>query len=229
MNPSLHDDGFFRNALKIVIWVLTAITRSWEVIIRRQMGERYLTWVGLLASLAITLVYVNFYPSVWFTIYIVLFVGCGFWRRFEVWRRKRLKVRWHSRSAGESFLLRPFLFLTGKLREIPIVRDNLDLNRHTMLRIVEPIAGILLALAIKRFDHSLSQWLLIASGFLFIKNQLMWAQAYDQFLDRQDAQIEAEYAQAAMDGATLGDVAGVQIAVRVAQPVMPKQATFYGD
>lgn len=228
MNPSLHDDGFFRNALKIVIWVLTAISRSWEVIIRKQMGERYLTWLGLLGSFAVVMVYASFYPSKGFGLYLFLFVGCGLWRRWEVWRRKRRHIRWHSRSAGESYLLKPFLSFTGKLRELPAVRDNLNLDRITMLRIVEPAAGFLLAFAVRAIDPTLSTWLLIASGTLFVKNQLIWSQAYDRHLDTVDAQIEAEYGQAALEGAPLGEVAGVQVIARVAQPVA-RQTTFAGD
>lgn len=201
----------------IAVTQLTMVILSWlsvslEVFIRRDFGERYLNWLrlflGYLAMELFTLI-----PTIIFSLipfmarnYLPVsayfsygFLILGVYHQFHIWQRNRRGVQWHSQSFGIS-----------RLAFLPI-------NDWVLYRFVEPGGCFLLGFLIRQFDLVTGIWLMTASIALFIKNQMVYAAVRGRFLDIMDSRIESAAMQGLLQGKSKQESAGFSV---VAPPMM---------
>lgn len=172
--------GLMYFALNLLGWAVV----PFELVLRRDFGERYLGIVRLVLALNVYL---------WFTVMMAgiesqfsrlmllllpVFIVLAIYHKIAIARRFRDRTPWHSRSFGISHLhelfFRPF-------------------DDWTLYRFMEPglvvVLGVLLT-----FVHDSLAYFCIAGGIgMFIRAQIFYSQQRDQYLDRMDSLIEAEY------------------------------------
>ena len=186
--------------------ILGWLSVSLEVFIRRDFGERYLTWLRLLLGYFamnlftlipriiftfVPFVHINVVPvsSLVFKGFIVL----SLYHQWRIWRRNRKSIVWHSESFGIS-----------RLSFLPI-------NDWILYRFVEPLVCLVIGLFLRYLDPATGIWLIIASIALFIKNQMVFAASRGRFLDVIDARIESAAMQGALQGPSKAGTAGFSV------------------
>jgi len=210
---------------QVTVIVLGWISVTLEVPIRREFGERYLSWTrvflawfamgffdfareipglvrGMIPFSQRTFVD-HLHPWFWQG-FIVLYLI----HRLRIWHRKRQGIQWHSQSFGISWLE----FLPWELlAHIPLVGRYIVIDDWTLYRWIEPGVCFLAGLAIRQFSPATSSWILLASVALFIKNQLVYFATLGRFLDVIDARIEAANLTGALSGRSKRDTAGFSV------------------
>lgn len=137
---------------------------------------------------------------------------------FHLWEisyRRRKGIRVHSFAAGISLIEATGLldwanYLIGQITllgwKIPF-----RFTRWHLYLFVEPLLCALIAYVLLRYDPITSIWLLICSGSMFIRAQLMAAQQRAALLDYWDAQLDSELMMAAAMGAPPTETAGIMV------------------
>lgn len=216
--------GFLR---EVWIALVSGLTITEEVFLRKDFGERYLTGpqvtAGALALGGYVAVFggidlIRFFtasdatrtfPSqaAWLFSYWLLYVGLACWHLFEIFYRVHYTgVVWHSRSFGVSWLLQG---LIGKqpIKALPPLGDwFLYLYAEPFILSVAGLLLILLGLFAPTFF--LGVWFFAASIALAAKNQAVYAQEREFALDLSDGRIEAAARRPSAEGAPKEQTAG---------------------
>jgi hypothetical protein len=189
-------------ALVILGWLSVSV----EVFIRRDFGERYLTWLRLLLGYMamdlftlipriiftfVPFVSINVVPvsSLFFKGFVVL----ALYHQWRIWRRNRKGIAWHSESFGIS-----------RLAFLPV-------SDWILYRFVEPLLCLVIGLFLRYLDPATGIWLIIASIALFVKNQMVFSAQRGRFLDVIDARIESAAMQGVLQGSSKKDSAGYSV------------------
>ncbi len=199
----------------LAIILLGWLSVSVEVFLRRDFGERYLSNIRLmLSSLMLTAVgfsgalawFINANLSstpssssaadAWvFGILLVSYAGLCLFHRWQIRRRNRLGIQWHSMSFGSSWF------------EAFISWD--DWRLYT---VVEPLFVFALAVLASWLGLAATGlWFLVGSVALFLRNQLVYMQNRDKILNLMDSRIEAGFFQTSLNGAPKRTTAGFSV------------------
>lgn len=190
----------------ILYWVLGWFVMSVVVFLRRGFGERYLSWLNLyfgylvigpivwLSSLMSASTVAGVFAAKMLSILWWGFIGLSLYHRFVIWRRDRAGEGWHSLYRGHSWI------------RLPFIADDV------MKKWVEPLSVMLLGYIMTAIDRPVSLWLMISGFALLVHEQIAFYAERQRFLDIRDAQIEAQYMQAALVGKPVEETQGFVIA-----------------
>jgi hypothetical protein len=191
--------------LMLLHWILGWFVMSVVVFLRRNFGERYLSWLNILFGMTA----VGFFTGLGnlilsqrsshlsYTIELAYYavVSLSVFHRVIIWRKNRRGELWHSYNPGTSLI------------RIPGVPEEV------VAKWVEP--GVLFALAFmagKFGDTPLRWWLLIGSFALLVHEQVSYFMQRQQFLNLRDALIESKNWGAVMSGKPVQQTQGYTIA-----------------
>lgn len=164
--------------------MLRWVSAPLECFLRKDFGERYMSWLRLWAAhpfvLAFAFVPTAFgTPSILYWMIYVGFIGMGLWHRFVIWKRNREgSVMLHSQCPGMPW---------GKLNVL------LKRNPEAFETFIEPLACVLIALCVGGLDKVVGVWMLLASVALLIHRQLDSMARRNRYLDMIDAKIEGHF------------------------------------
>lgn len=188
-----------RQIEKAAVWALSYLTLSVEVLLRSNLGERYLTpfrcfvvaggmgaWFMLMSMFSLfgsrnAFLLAN-RLGVAALAYLMILAALA-WQMYQIHKRKRNKIRLHSRYSGDSWPL---------LRRLPALDA---IGGHAGIQYyLEPAilcaAGI--ATGILPFTAALSTWLFYSGLALAIKGAIQRSHIEGQVLDSIDRTIEAD-------------------------------------
>lgn len=176
----------------LMIMTMEFLSRSVEVFIRINFGQRYFDLLGASgAGLTLFIVFMiaaaqlkgqmqfgNLVLGLYLLAYVV--VACC-----HIYWAKRRKETVHSRYSGMPLLHLLLQEWWPRLAE------------YHVKMYVEPVAVFLLAIPVAILSPQLSAWLTFSSMCMFVRGQRAWRAAQEKWLDIVDSQIEAQ---------TMGDV-----------------------
>lgn len=191
--------------MMLIHWILGWFVMSVVVFLRRQFGERYLSWINILFGMTAVGLFTglgNWFLSqgsshLSYTIEAAYYgvVGLSVYHRVVIWRKNKNGVLWHSYNPGTSLI------------QIPGVAEE------TIAKWIEP--GVLFALAYvagKFDDTPLRLWLLIGAFALLVHEQVSAYMQRQDFLNLRDAMIESRNRSAVMSGKPVQQTQGYTIA-----------------
>lgn len=181
----------------IIITLLSWATTTLEVFIRRDFGERYLSWIRLYFAYGVMVgfTFISFFSqSRMFLNFFAAFVVLSLLHQLRIFIRNRKGIRWHSMSYGVSWL------------------SFLPVNNWLLYRFIEPVLFFGIGVAVfTRFDRTTGAWVSIAAVALLVKNTMLYYQVRGRYLDMADGQIENDYFNESMNGAPMRQTAGFQM------------------
>jgi hypothetical protein len=221
-----------------VLWSIWIILFGWvslclEMPLRREFGTRYLSILRLffaywtinfflvvmgvlngqwLYFIANPLGYIQLTLQQPFTLLFLFY--CGF-HRARIWERHRRGIRYHTMSFGIS-----------RIRDVAErfnIRNPLLNDDWLTFRFTEPAICVAVSLVIVRTNPVLGNFLLLASLSLFTKNLLIYSYQQNRIWDLSDAQIEAEFFNAAAQGAPKTETAGFSVVRGLTQTAVTQQ------
>lgn len=217
---ALQQDGYQKlvSILMLMHFVASWFVMSVVVFLRRDFGERYLSWVNLLFGYMIVAFFGGFgnaviaYASGESASQIIgpfalAFIGLSIYHRRRIQKRIKTGIEWHSRYSGTPLL--KTLDTSGK----PWLKHITSLDEETINKWIEP--GLILLLAIlARNLHStpMAVWLFLSGFSLLLHEHISYYLQREWVLDGQDARIEARYYQEAVAGKPAQETAGYTIA-----------------
>lgn len=194
-----------RAIVAIVMIVLGWWSVSLEVFLRRDFGERYMSFIRLfmgfmimglsaggfqLASLADSNPLSRAGGFLFFQFIYFGYMVAAIVHLVRIQLRNRQGVRWYSMSFGVSWL------------------SFLPVKDWLLYRYIEPGLCFLVGLVISLVSGAAGTWVMIAAVALVIKNNIAYNQARAALLDSIDAEIAAQYLIAARQGAPKTETAG---------------------
>lgn len=191
--------------MMLVHFILGWFAMSVVVFLRRNFGERYLSWINILFGMTA----IGFFTGIGnvlfsmgsshlsYTIEFAYYgvVGLSVYHRVVIWRKNRRGQLWHSYNPGESLIRIP------------------GLSEETIAKWVEP--GVLFGLAYianLMHDTPLRLWLLIGAFAVLVHEQVSYYMQRQQFLDMRDALIESQNWSGVMSGKPVQQTQGYTIA-----------------
>lgn len=172
-----------RAVLGILLMVLDFFSKTIEVFLRREFGERYFN-IGFifLAFLVINTVgrFADNFHSIPLFYYSYAFVLMSAWHELRIFQRNRQGIKWHSYHRGLSHL---------SLLGLPV---------GLVQRFLEPGLVIVGGFIVAKQDGIFGFYLLLAGFGLLIGEQIRYKQSKKIVLDAIDSQIEAENLMAAL-------------------------------
>jgi hypothetical protein len=175
--------------------------------LRKDMGERTLSWVNLYFGYSVlsTFFFVGPFANIfihgpmilpWLMSWFMLaFIGAAIWQRREIWKKNKAGIEWHSMYVGTSLL--------GYV--VPLSQEKIG-------KFVEPVLVWLLGHFLWAFNWEVGMWLYISAFALGINNHLTYHFERQRILDLRDGQIEAKYLSGAMEGKPADQTAGLVVA-----------------
>lgn len=191
--------------LTLVHWILGWFVMSVVVFLRRDFGERYLSWLNILFGMTA----IGFFTGIgnlllsqgsthlsW-AIELAYYgvIGLGVYHRFIIWRKNKRGQLWHSYSPGSSLIRLP------------------GVSVETIAKWIEPLVLFVMAfVAAELHDAPLRLWLIIGGFALLVHEQVSFYMQRQQFLDMRDAMIESRNWGAVMSGKPVEQTQGYTIA-----------------
>lgn len=192
--------------LKLLHFCLNVCGLGLAVFLRRDFGQRQVGWVNLwLAYMLLSfyatlgnmaLVFTGHAPSSLMNFIVVAFLLAAGFHRYEIWRKNRDGVLWHSYYVGTSWL---------KLR----------CSQEMMVSWVEPGLAMLAGLLLWNFSGLVALWLIWSAAALWLHAQVTHYYEHQMVLDAVDAQLEARFLGDALTGKPATETGGVTIAESV--------------
>jgi hypothetical protein len=192
-------------ALMALLWTSGWFVVSVIVFLRKDFGERYLSWLNLFFGYVVVGVFTESAVSIFggangnhismvMASFYVTFIGLSILHRRVISKRNKAGSEWHSLYSGTPLL------------PIPVTTE-------TMNKWIEP-AILAAGGAVMGLFHVglISIWLFVSAFALALHEQISYHLQRDQFLDLRDAGIEAKYWQAAMSGRSAVESRGFTIA-----------------
>jgi len=189
--------------LGLVVLLTSALTMSIVPFTRKDFGERYLGWLNLYFGYSAMATFITFSSLMGGLLKIgtspqlmhyfwLAFVGMTLYHRYEISRKNRKGIEWHSMYIGKSLLPLPF-------------------SQETILKFFEPLSVFLLGFIVMKFSGQMGLWLIICAIAVAINNQIVFFQERQSVLDMRDAQIEAKYISDAFAGKPASQTAGFTV------------------
>ena len=191
--------------LTLIFWVLGWFVMSVVPFLRKDFGERYMSWLNIVFGLTA----IGFFTGIgnvlfsqgsnhvsWVieVMYYGVIIMCVD-HRVEIWRKNRRGELWHSYYAGTSLLRLP------------------KVSVETTAKWIEPAVLFALAQVANAWhDRPLYLWLLIGAIAVFVHEQISFHMQRQQFLDMRDAMIASQNRSAAMSGQSAKQSHGFTIA-----------------
>lgn len=196
---------------ELTIMILGWLSISLEVLIRKEFGERYLSIIRFFVAISVAgifkLMVALFGGFSWLTWLFGWLVFIFFIRhRLRIMKRHKHRIIWHSMSFGISRF--EWILNLARKFKVPIISQW---NDWTLYRWIEPGYGFLLGAFLWPLDEGLAFYILVSTFCLFVKNQMVYYEQYNRFLDILDARIEAQYYQEAENGRPKQKTAGYSI------------------
>lgn len=175
--------GIILGPLMILLeWIVLSVS----VIIRRDQGERHLSMFMLVVNTVLMLSVVVFWTGFSaFGVFAILSLCFAIYRRWKLWSLVRSGGRWHSRCEG---LPLPFFF------KLPFCD-----NPFNIFRFYEPAFVFIIAVIITPFDYYLGFYLQVCAVSMAVIGHLQYRHQYNKRLDMNDAAIEADNMEKALD------------------------------
>ena len=223
-----HIRPWYSMLYHIALLFLRMFTLSVEVFLRRQFGERYLTFMGILLgawTFQIVAALWNFRPSSLIPIYtlgfsfatprlpqqepemvfdlvgfcVVIYYMAAVWHLIAIFMRNREGRLWHTRSSGLSWPIWNWVHLISK---------RLNFHQDFVKMYIEPALCIGASYGLERYSghrNFPSTWLFIAGIALLIKGQVEYSERKKLLLDQLDSMIEGRELADALAGKILPD------------------------
>lgn len=199
--------------LEAILAVLSLISGCFSIsvvpFIRRDFGERYLSWLNLAFGYTVVANFTFVGAAVLevisaFThrqtsspqlmiLFWLAFIGMSIYRRLEINRKNNAGLEWHSMYIGTSVL-------------------PLPVSPEKIFKFFEPALVFAVGHFLWQFSGQVGLWLMISSAALLINNHIVFFNERRAMLDMRDAQIEAKYMQAALAGKPAHETAGFVVA-----------------
>lgn len=178
--------------------------------IRKDFGERYLSWLNLffgytvvanfmfLGTILMSMAGMFFRgarmssPRLMFLFWLG-FIAMSIYRRIEINRKNNAGIEWHSMYMGTSLL-------------------PLPISQEKIYKFVEPAAVFAVGHFLWVISGQVGLWLELSAVALFINNHIVFYNERRAMLDMRDAQIEAKYLSAALSGKPARETAGFVVA-----------------
>lgn len=213
-----------KNWLKMVTAFLVSLGVPMQVMLRRDFGERYLSWPRLYFVWGLLIAYFALGTahgaSPLLTLFALAFVGMSLYHRARIWQRGKQGVLWHSRSFGVSRLTPAIEQLGALLKGTPLEQYVL-LDRWTLYKWVEPLLCLAIGAATYKIDNVFGLYMLATSAGLLVGAQLAYFEEHGKILDVIDARIEAMHMAGAIEGRPAEETAGFSVV-----SVAPAQKAF---
>lgn len=193
----------YEASLSIISLISGCFAISVVPFIRKDFGERYLSWLNLffgytvvanftfLGSLFATLIRWN--GQQFMALFFLAFIAMSLYRRWEINRRNNAGVEWHSMYMGTSILPLPF-------------------STEKIYKFFEPALVFAAGRLLWDISGQVGLWLMIAAVALFVNNHIVYYSERRAMLDLRDAQIEAKYLSAALAGKPVTETGGFVVA-----------------
>jgi hypothetical protein len=189
--------------LAIISLIAGCFAVSVVVFTRKDFGERYLSWLDL--SFGYTIV-ANFtflgsmfaFLTRWggqgfMQLFWLAFIGASFYHRWQIHRKIKAGVPWHSMYMGTSILPLPF-------------------SEEKIKKFFEPALVFAAGYVLAGLSGQVGVWLEISALALFICNHIAYYSERRAMLDMRDAGIEAQFIGAALKGRPASETAGFVVA-----------------
>jgi hypothetical protein len=193
--------------LAILMFASGCLSVSVTPFLRKDMGERYFGWLNLYFGYSVlsTFFFVgplasmfihssSIFPSM-MTWFMLAFVGAAIYQRREIWKRNKSGLQWHTMFMGTSVLAKV-----------------LPISQEMIFKFVEPVLVWLLGHFLYSFNWEVGLWLYLAAFALAINNHLIFFNERQNILNIGDAQIEAQFYSAAMEGKPAAETHGFVLA-----------------
>lgn len=190
-------------ALAILSLLSGCFAVSVVVFIRKDFGERYLSWLNLFFGYSVV---ANFYffggliamltrrgGAGMMGLFWLAFIVMSLYRRYEIAEKIKAGVTWHSMCMGASLLPLPF-------------------SQEKIYKFFEPAVVFLLGQLLSAFSGQAGLWLMISAVALFVNNHIVFYNERRVLLDLRDAEIESKYLGAALSGKPARETAGFVVA-----------------
>jgi hypothetical protein len=171
--------------------------------VRKDFGERYLSWLNLSFGYTVVACFMFFggllsFLTRWggqqfMTLFFLAFIAMSAYRRWEINRRNNAGVPWHSMYMGSSILPLPF-------------------SEEKVYKFFEPALIFGAGNLLWALSGQVGLWLMISALALFINNHIVYYNERRAMLDMRDAEIEAKYLTAALSGKPVAETAGFVVA-----------------
>jgi hypothetical protein len=193
----------FEFILAILSLVSGCFSISVVPFIRKDFGERYLSWLNLSFGYSVV---ANFYflggligmltrrgGSGMMGLFWLAFVAMSVYRRREIAQKNNAGIEWHSMYLGTSLLPLPF-------------------SRESVYKFFEPALVFALGHLLWTLSGQVGLWLMLSAFALFVNNHIVFYNERRAILDLRDAQIESKYLSAALSGKPVSETAGFTVA-----------------
>jgi hypothetical protein len=177
--------------------------------IRKDFGERYLSWLNLffgytivanfmflgsmLMGLAGAFLGLRLGGMPLMQLFWLAFIGLSIYHRRVIARRNKAGEKWHSMYLGTSILPLPF-------------------SRETVYKFAEPGLVMGFGWMLSGLAPLPGWWLMIAGGALFVNNHIVYHNQRQAILDIRDAEIEARNISKAFAGKPASETGGLVVA-----------------
>lgn len=211
---------YLQTLVSLVMIMLGWVTLALEVFLRRDFGERYLSWVRIILAwivlstffvFAITIGSIFGEISRLLVLFVVGFAILCLFHRIQIWRRNRRRAIWHSMSFGINWFAPVWERMQRALQERGLGGLARYFDDWTFFRLIEPLFCLWLAFLVRFIDPIMAIWLGLSGLALLLKNNLIYNAMYSRFLDLMDAKIEAGFYSEALAGKPKGATAGFSV------------------
>jgi hypothetical protein len=171
--------------------------------VRKDFGERYLSWLNLSFGYTVVAFFMFFgqmfsFLTRWggqqlMTLFFLAFIAMSVYRRWEIHRRNNAGVPWHSMCMGTSILPLPF-------------------SEEKVYKFFEPALIFGAGHLLWTLSGQVGLWIMISAVSLFINNHIVFYNERRAMLDMRDAEIETKYIGAALTGKPVTETAGFVVA-----------------
>ena len=199
IGPSINSDLNF--SLGVILWLMNLVAIPFQVVVRRNFGERYFSVVSFVLSMSMFATFGFMMDGERIGLHVcfaIVAIVMGVWHQLEIFRRNRRGEVFHSYYDGDSFQW--FYRVFGE-------------NNSNVARFWEPLFVFLLGffLSVMFRQSNFVQWTALGSFALFAKANMEFNVWRHRVLDVIDAQIESKNMQAAVEGKKPKETQGFQI------------------
>ncbi len=193
----------FEVLLAIISLISGCFAVSVVPFIRKDFGERYLSWLNLFFGYTVVANF-TFLGSMFgfltrqggqqfMVLFWLAFIAMGVYRRWEINRKNNAGVEWHSMYMGTSIL-------------------PLPVSTEKIYKFFEPALVFGAGHLLWTISGQVGLWLMISAVALFINNHIVYYNERRAMLDMRDAEIEAKYLSAALAGKPASETGGFVVA-----------------
>lgn len=214
-------------------FVVSGIATSFEVLVRRDFGQRYFTFpkfvIGLIVLLIFTFIssapidFAVIYRGVglsnlkfkelpnfsmyFFTSISLIYFFLGLTELRQHFTKERENESWHSYFTGFSRF--SFIENITEFMNLKQIFGQHIIANHIVQIYLEPLFFLSLGLVFFIFFPIFGFWCILGSMALFLHGQILFSRLKTEMLDQQDSRIESKFMQQALSGKNPSSTAGL--------------------